>query len=30
MEIATTKYECGDSIYDLEILAEIMKQQGML
>lgn len=30
MEIATTKYKCGDSIYDLEILAEIMKQQGML
>lgn len=30
MEIITTKDECGDSIYDLEILAEIMKQQGML
>lgn len=30
MEIKTTKKECGDSIYDLEILAEIMKQQGML
>lgn len=30
VEIITSKYNCGDSIYDLEILAEIMKQQGML
>jgi hypothetical protein len=29
IEIKTTKEHCGKSIYDLEILAEVMKRENM-